>query len=391
MNKTELELENNLTEAYQNNNWGTVKILASKLMKNKPEYPKGYIYYSLFLFHDKEFEKSKDILDIATKLVNQFFPKSKYEKLNVNQKTDYILYHYIKGLINKKDGLNEEALWSFYESSVREQNPIVASKYANNFSDSYNGFRLNFLESEYYKRKTILVDDSLPKSRPEFIIPILTNHIPDIEFSYGHPVKHTLYVGHPIVKNRYYSLLDYDRCLFDERWDEFMYLLECLGATKIKVEYKKENTEIISDDRSKEVKAKGKLAVHSVSAEIEQKAKMNNNTNYFISKIHNQEFDPVKKPYIPDNLIWYNNEKSWQLLAKQRLDGRILSHNIQFSTKEVVTIDNTELLKIASEYKNVMAGIEIDYKQTRSISTHTENALIWNINVEFKPIQELKD
>jgi len=391
MKKSEIEFEENLLNAYLLSNWKDVEVLSRELIKEKPEYPKGYIYNAVSLCMRREFNEAKDILISAEKLVKSYFVNNRINKLSLSQKNDYVLYNYAQGLVNSDQAKSYSALWNFNDAYTLEPNPQLAAKYKEKVEECYNVFLTRFFDLDHSKRKTIMIIEDLPKSRPSYIMPLLRDNLPEIEFPLGHPVKDVLYVGHPLEKYKYYPLLDYDKYLFDDKWEEFITLLTCLGATKINVEFRHETTVDEASKSEFELKSKGKISIHQVGFDIEQKASSSYSKQYFMTKMQTQLLDPVKKPHVPSNLLWFDRDKSWQTLAKQRLEGRILSHNMQYTTRETVMLSDTELLKVAAEYQNIIAGVEIEHSKVASITAVHKDELIWNINLEFKPIQDLNE
>ncbi|MBR6111052.1 MAG: hypothetical protein U0K71_08415 [Paludibacteraceae bacterium] len=47
-----------------------------------------------------------------------------------------------------------------------------------------------------------------------------------------------------------------------------------------------------------------------------------------------QTFTPSNKPFVPENMVWYDDEPSWQRLVSQRLSGGLTSHEERIETKK---------------------------------------------------------
>jgi hypothetical protein len=56
-----------------------------------------------------------------------------------------------------------------------------------------------------------------------------------ITFPIGHPLKNTVYAGHPAVANLYYPLSDFHKALFAQKYMEAVKLLRSLGAGEIEI------------------------------------------------------------------------------------------------------------------------------------------------------------
>jgi hypothetical protein len=71
----------------------------------------------------------------------------------------------------------------------------------------------------------------------------------------------------------------------------------------------------------------------------------------------NQTFDPLQKPYIPDDLIWFPNEYTWQRIAQQRLSGNMLSHSETLSSSESQTLSVSEIATINEELDDLFEEV----------------------------------
>ena len=227
----------------------------------------------------------------------------------------------------------------------------------------------------------------------------------------SHPKINHNYIAHPYKTDSYLPIENYDYELLNDRLNEFFYFLQCLGATSISYEvmedessesanhnYYKNNQANSNDNRSgqsysnnnslnvgvgipiAEVKVgtnwekTNSNEVHQnnrYATDEEQESVMNSSLRNFLKMGRTQTFNPIRKPYIPDNLIWYPNEFTWQRIAQQRLSGNMLSHSEMLSSSQSQTLSSSEILTINEELDNLF-------------ETVSNNSSHFDINVDLR-------
>lgn len=184
----------------------------------------------------------------------------------------------------------------------------------------------SFLNDDYNKRKflfTVSNDKQIPgcydkEDNVQWIFSL--GLIPDyINFPVGHPQPNTLYIGHPLKPGVYIPFENATEQLFMEKVRELCYLAQCLGAVEIKFKRIKgldvSNSESSCLERSGEAGRKflnvgGSLGVSG------------SESNTYSSKDGVelvQRYSPIKKPFCPEGMVWYDSDPTWQTLVKQRL------------------------------------------------------------------------
>lgn len=130
-----------------------------------------------------------------------------------------------------------------------------------------------------------------------------------IKFPPGHPRFGVLYIAHPASDNVYFPFAQFHRLTFEHKFSEAVILLMSLGATYIEVQHvsgwakefsSKMDISIPQADVEGNV---GVNATHKSGSEILFTANLNGSTT----------------GVLPDNLVWFQHEPTWQKLA----DGRI--------------------------------------------------------------------
>lgn len=180
-----------------------------------------------------------------------------------------------------------------------------------------------------------------------------------LQFPPGHPREKTMYVAHPAVPTIYYTAAMFHRMTFEHKFSEAIELLMSLGAAQIMVEHvhgwSKEFTKNISavfPNGEANLSGGGKT---SASSKLLFKASLKNK----------------KSPALPDGLVWYMHEPTWQAVAKGRLE-----YGMQHFSMNVVYEDDFGVnagLKVRAQ--------KVGFELGGTFEDHM--ATIWNIYGEF--------
>ncbi len=73
-----------------------------------------------------------------------------------------------------------------------------------------------------------------------------------------------------------------------------------------------------------------------------------------------QTFQPYAKPAVPDGLVWYQNEPSWQRLVSQRLNGNLLLHEERIETRKSQMVESREMSEIKGEFESLLLDMNIE-------------------------------
>ena len=176
-----------------------------------------------------------------------------------------------------------------------------------------------------------------------------------------------------------------------EKVRELCYLAQCLGAVEIKFKRIKgldvSNSEASSVERSGEVGRKflNVGGSHEVSG---------SETNTYSSKDGVelvQRYSPIKKPFCPEGMVWYDSDPTWQTLVKQRLNGNILSYVEHVSSIETTTVSSNQLMSLKGSFEYLFAKASgfYDAKTDKTFSKTEE--IEWEIDMQFKPLQDFDD
>ncbi len=128
----------------------------------------------------------------------------------------------------------------------------------------------------------------------------------------GHPLYDTVYVGHPLKAFVYIPLANFHRVLFQEKFNELMQLFSSLGAEKVEIGYVTGYREAFE--------ASGSIDL-PVDVPVQIQASASGSREGVAKADLVAHFEPTAQPHIPDDLVWYPYEKTWQQIAQGRLEG----------------------------------------------------------------------
>ncbi|MGZ2371763.1 hypothetical protein ACXR6G_18435 [Ancylomarina sp. YFZ004] len=344
-------------------------------------------------------EKYGECTAFTMDAINLLIKLKRYEKARLiieKELDENVSADYLYELLDSKTYLHYEQ--KDYYQALREALSVNNFKQNNDqeragelITESYNDYRDKFITIPYNQRKLICIDENLSDLSSDKFLVVKKNDLPDISLPMGHPIENTLYIGHPYSAETYMPIENYEFELLLDKINEYSYILQCMGATKLSIE---NITGQNSDSQRKssldvEANVGSRLVNVNANVGIDKKSKIAQTFNQRIAR--NQTFSPTKKPYLPENLVWYPQTAAWKRLFEQRINGNILEHHDVISTQQTKLISQNELLSIKADFKSLLANIEasVNY-ETESIFEENETS-DWKISVEFAPIETLKE
>ena len=144
----------------------------------------------------------------------------------------------------------------------------------------------------------------------------------------GHPRDNVVYLGHPAISNNYMPVAGFHRTVFEHKLSEVISLLMHLGAKKINIKHMQGwgleflmqlDTGLLIAEAREEIKAKTLLDIYKLKANVapEQPAVAPKAAEQVM--IINTSQRNEQKAMLPDHLVWYQFEPTWQWVS----DGRI--------------------------------------------------------------------
>lgn len=244
------------------------------------------------------------------------------------------------------------------------------------------------LKVPYKERKYImLVEDSKIKNCAVSGITIFnSSNVPNcINFYDNMPLNNELYIGHPYNPSVYIPYNQAEDILFQDKIQEFCYILQQLGAEEITITSLKGRkvNEINNKKEELEVAANAgrfgnaSLNIDSSTSNLMDRA---SHEQYDVKYV----YDPINMPEMPSETIWYQNQPKWQRLVQSRIDGNTLEYTECISNKLKFFTSSSEKEDIKAKLKVLMANIEGRIYEEEEKQLREETETIWRVSVKFR-------
>lgn len=306
-----------------------------------------------------------------------------------------LIYH-LRAELNENEGNYYSSMQDYQVSLDNSDDLDFKSTVKEALISTYSKYVKIFTELDYDKRRTVLINDGVrPSLLNEFIVLDRQNLPNNISFPFSHPKKEELYIAHPYIKEAYLPFITYEASLFNDRFEEFSYFIQCLGAKSMTIGVVRGNETNSSDTSTNNLISNANFGKSIIKNELNVSSENNKIKNkkedVFSSRVRTQKFSPIKKPYIPKNLLWYPHETSWYRLYQQRINGNILQHHDILSSKNSHSINEKEKSDLKVAFKNFFVDAKVNV-DTLMEHTFTQNETIeWEIQIEFESIENLQE
>ena len=235
--------------------------------------------------------------------------------------------------------------------------------------------------------------DEVVHTSMDGMVVLKKNSLPQgIQFPMNHPKTNEVYVCHPINKNAYLPIKEFEKELFTDRLHELMLLLGSLGAKKIEISSQERNTNTENQKNNTQADASLDIKINSAKGDYEKNNNRDSSLEHELNVKFHQTFNPKKAPFIPNNLVWYHSNLGWQRLANQRLNGNLLIHTEVISTKQVETLSTNEIKKLNAEITILWGKVKatVNYNNENDFKSVTEKNYTLEVAVEFEDIDNLQ-
>jgi hypothetical protein len=216
-----------------------------------------------------------------------------------------------------------------------------------------------------------------------------TSNIPScFKFPTGHPVANQLYIGHPYNPSLYVPFEESEDIFFVDKVHELCYLLECLGAEEINItSIKGKNVSEFNDSQgsysgSADVKLVSGEGSSSMQSRHQGEMTINNQRTMRI------KLDPMRKPFLPEGLIWYDEQPQWQRLVNSRINGNMLEYNEFVSTSQTKFTSNQEKKDIKASAKYLWTKVHAEVEQNIETQFKETTETQWKVDVKFRSIKD---
>jgi hypothetical protein len=287
---------------------------------------------------------------------------------------------------NTKDA--SKSLWLYNEAYQLTKEPEQRYEFKKLRYEAYQ----DLVNSREPLKRFAYIDDELPSSEPQFITPLLSNHTGNIQFVGASPHKGSFWISHPFRSRVYYYFENALQLAFNDYINEFVQLLQHLGATQVILEY-------INPNQNAEDPAAEKLPDDVTLPD--RGRKMNITTLEY-------NFQPKQKAHLPTHLAWYASQPQWQSIVAERSQGSVTEFNIVLNSADILNFSPQDLEEVQEEYRDLLENssknIKNDalkqkrrqrktFKQENTAVSLKRNwiAMECNIKVKFAPLSELTE
>ena len=276
-----------------------------------------------------------------------------------------------KGALTRYQNLTSLLFEYFYNAYLTSEDPEDKS-YAFTNLHEYNQRKYIYLARDVKHLVGVLSNEDDRVINNVFTLDLIPA---DIVFPYGRPTE-GIYMAHPVKTDHYYPIKNIDETLFMEKIREFSWLVQCLGATEIVFHSNKGAK--VTEEFGSQMNVGGNFDVPNVKLGVdynqEKSSAKEQTMRQSVDRV--QHFHPTKKPYCPDDLVWFESDPEWKDLVKQRMQGSIADYT---SEKHAVEAN--------VEYIETKVGGHFSNQNNRVF--RSEDDTEWSIHIEFAPISQL--
>ena len=244
---------------------------------------------------------------------------------------------------------------------------------------------------DYQERKFIMPirDEDIAGCVVDGIKTFRLSNIPGcIKFPMGHPVANELYIGHPFNPNYYVPYSSSEDIFFLDKIDEYIYLLQCLGAEEIRITWLKGKSVSEYGEYDRSLSADLGLGFFNGDGSGSQSHQYQQTWDTQAQREFVRKCDPIKYPFVPDGLIWYEEQPRWKRMKEARLEGNQLEYSESFSSTDTRFVSSTEIKGIKAAAERLWIKIEGDAESNASsqFKEHTETQ--WRVDVKFRSLRD---
>lgn len=267
----------------------------------------------------------------------------------------------------------------------------------NKLKDLIERYNESFIDLPKNSRKLLVVGDDFSECQNTTFLVLNKNNLPkNIKFPNNEVKSKELYIVHPHLKDTYLSFKSYEEEVALEKFREFFYFVQCLGAKKIRYYIKEGNSTDTSKRNNLNVDGSLSLGKSIVKTNIDGslgKESSENNSSINANKTGiEQTFTPTKTPYLPQDLLYYETEKRWQDLYKQRTSGNNIKTFVEeISTTDSETYNKIEKMEIKVAFKNFFVDASLNIDTEIEETFHKKETKKWIMEIEFEDIKNLTE
>lgn len=210
----------------------------------------------------------------------------------------------------------------------------------------------------------------------------------DIVFPFGHPQANTLYMMHPMLHTHYLPCENIKETLFLDKVRDFCYVAQCLGATR--VHFKVVKGEVLNTGSTDSFDASASVGrkLVNLSGSVSENDKEHYNSVKNNGREWEYTFNPINKPYCPEDSVWLKSDTSWQQMVKMRLNGNQLSFTERITSSETLNMSSNQQRGVEASFSTLLWKVSGKAEgKTEEIIFKSEESE-YEISVTFKPLNE---
>ena len=274
---------------------------------------------------------------------------------------------------------------------IREHSKQEFEEMEQHLSNVFDNYTTQY---EYKDRKFLMPvnDYEIAGCLVEGIDTFRMSNIPScIKFPMGHPIAGELYIGHPYNSSLYVPYEKSEDTFFVDKVHELCYLLECLGAEEITITSIKGKSVNELGNYENNISGGADIKLWSVNAERNKSGSSERTNTSNIQRTLSQKFDPMRPPFVPEDLIWYSEQPQWQRLVNSRLNGNLLEYNEFVSTADTKFVSSSERTSIKASAEYLWSKFDGNYETKSNEQFKESTETQWKVEVKFRSIKQFSD
>ncbi|AXI29461.1 hypothetical protein CIB87_10720 [Priestia megaterium] len=172
----------------------------------------------------------------------------------------------------------------------------------------------------------------------------------------GMPKVGDLYICNPIDTKRYYDISNFHEEMRNHKLMEAQYLLRSLGATRIEV--------FTGHEEGKEKSFGFKSGYRDASGQsADSSGRFDSSSNNKKQTSYKANYSPSGKPFVPDDLYWYDKESQWEAIAIDRLHHGLTSFELEVEVTSDYGVDANLMNLFSNSKLKVDLKLDGNYKK----------------------------
>ena len=208
-----------------------------------------------------------------------------------------------------------------------------------------------------------------------------------LEFALNHPVNGVVYVQHPIRKNQYLELSEYNSRMLEMRYEELIRILVSLGAKTITCTVENatsagQNSFVKHHIDGSVSVSRGEMSLsHEGSRKEDRLSALNRKLSCRIER------EPSQAAYLPSDTVFFQFEDRWQQMAKDVLSGQRKSEVVDLVYRKEFSLSSSEAQNIGAKLGVMIPSFSFsgNANYSREYESEIKNleSTIWHYEVEF--------